>query len=288
MVRKKQKYPQRRFLMNKRPLILLSNDDGIHAKGIFTLWNTLHKIDCADIIVIAPTIEKSGFGSAITWDRPLMIQKMQWFDGQTAWSIDGTPADCIKMGTRILLDRRPDFIFSGINAGSNAGRNLLHSGTVGAVIEGVLRGIPGCAFSCEDGQNPNFSIAEKYLPSLFKYIFENPPLLGSFFNINFPHAVLENVKGIRLTRQGKGRWIEDPILHLESSKGPSYWLGGKPEETAEIEDSDIALLKQGYITFVPIHIHELTDFEEINKRKTDFLSFFSLNEKNLVKNSSKE
>lgn len=143
--------------MKKRPLILICNDDGIHAPGLFTLWKALHQTNLVDLVVIAPAIEKSGFGCAITWERPLQIQKIKWHDGNTAWSIDGTPADCIKMGLKVAIDKKPDFIFSGVNAGSNAGRNVLHSGTIGAVIEGVLRGIPGCALSCEDGQKPNFS-----------------------------------------------------------------------------------------------------------------------------------
>jgi len=262
--------------MTKRPLIVLSNDDGIRAGGLLALWRALKKADIADLIVIAPETEKSGFGSAITWDRPLLIRRTQWYDGNTAWAIDGTPADCIKMGLRVVLDRTPDFIFSGVNAGSNAGRNVLHSGTIGAVIEGVLRGIPGCALSCENGDKPNFHIAELYIPSILEYLMENPLLPGSFFNVNFPHAAQDKVKGFRLTRQGKGRWVEDPILHLHTPQGPTYWLGGKPEETAEIEDCDIALLRKGYMTAVPIHVHELTDFEEINNRKEGFESYFTI------------
>lgn len=142
------------------------------------------------------------------------------------------------------------------------------------------------------GKSP-ISLAEKYIPTVLQYVLEYPPLPGSFFNVNFPHAVIDEVKGFRMTRQGKGRWIEDPILHLESTSGPSYWLGGKPEEISEFEDSDISLLRQGYMTAVPIHIHELTDFEEINKRKEHFESYFlsrngKKNEKRVVENSLKD
>ncbi len=181
--------------MTKRPRILLSNDDGIHAPGLKSLWNALHKADFADLVIIAPAAEKSGSGVAITWDRPLQIWKAPWPEETPAWSIDGTPADCIKLGTRVLLENPPDFIVSGVNAGSNAGRNVLHSGTVGAVIEGIFRGIPGIAFSCENGETPNFHVAEKYIPLMIKYIMQHPLPNGCFLNVNFPQIATSEVKG---------------------------------------------------------------------------------------------
>ncbi len=261
----------------KRPRLILTNDDGINAPGIRSLWRVLSQTDFADLYIIAPAHDKSGCGASITWDQPLLIQKVEWEDGVTpAWAIGGTPADCIKMGTRIILDFRPDLVVSGINAGSNAGRNVLHSGTIGACIEGAFRGIPGIAFSCENGENPNFPVAEKYIPSLVKYVLENPLLPGCIFNINFPHAAQEDVRGFRLTHQGKGRWSENPFLHMDTEKGPSYWLGGKPEELPEEEDSDIAWLKKGYLTAVPIRVHELTEVDELRKRQGSFQSYLEL------------
>lgn len=259
----------------KKPLILISNDDGIQAEGIFSLWRSLKKADIADLVIIAPEHEKSGSGASITWDRPLLIKKCPWEDDTPAWTVDGSPADCIKMGVKIILEKTPDFIVSGINAGSNAGRNVLHSGTIGAVIEGILRGIPGVAFSCENGKAPNFAVAEKYVPLILDYLFQNPLPPGSLLNVNVPHGVKDSVQGFRMTRQGKGRWIEDPIFHVESHFGPSYWLGGKPEEVTEEEDSDINLLKQGFLTAVPVHIHELTDHAELIKRKKSFQALYN-------------
>lgn len=255
--------------------LLLTNDDGIHAPGIKTLWKALHEADFADLFVIAPSTERSGTGASITWDRPILIQEVEWEDKTPAWSVDGTPADCVKMGIRVILEEKPDLIVSGINAGSNAGRNVLHSGTIGAVIEGIFRGIPGIAFSCEDGDEPNFHIAEKYVAQLVKYIQDQPLPPGCLLNVNFPKLAKENVKGFRWTRQGKGRWAEDPYLHIESASGPSYWLGGKPEELAEDEDCDIALLREGYTTAVPIFVHELTHHEAFRDRKRGFEDFFT-------------
>lgn len=258
-----------------KPKILLSNDDGIFAPGLQALWETLASTGKFDISIVAPLSEKSGTGVSITWEKPIVIQKVDWEGATRAWSVDGTPADCIKMGMRVLIDFKPDLIVSGINAGSNAGRNVLHSGTVGAVIEGILRGIPGVAFSCEDGKHPNYPLAQKHVAAIVEYLLKNPLPGGTFLNVNFPHNVEKEVKGFKLTRQGKGRWAEDPLLHLETANGPSYWLGGKPEELDEIPDCDIALLKDGYVTAVPIHVHELTDREVVSKRKNDFETFFT-------------
>ncbi len=260
--------------MNNRPIILLTNDDGIHTPGIEHLWRALHQADVADLFIIAPQTERSGAGLSVTSDRPMLIQKIEWPE-TPAWSVDGTPADCVKMGIRVILNKKPNFILSGINAGSNAGQNVLYSGTVGAVIEGVLRGIPGVAFSCVSAKSPNYHLAQKYVVHFFHYLMQHPLPPGCFLNVNFPENVTDNVKGFRFTRQGKGRWSEDPYLHSETEYGQSYWLGTKMEEPHESEDSDVALLKQGYVTAVPIHIEELTFKESLNKGKLDFDKFFS-------------
>jgi 5'-nucleotidase len=264
----------------KRPNIIITNDDGIQAPGIKILWRVLQQADFADLSVIAPAVERSGSGVSITWDKPILIQKIEWAD-TPAWSVEGSPADCIKMGERVILGKKPDFIVSGINAGSNAGRNVFHSGTIGACIEGVFRGIPGIAFSCENGDNPNYHVAEKYIVALVKYALQNPLPAGCFLNVNFPHDVQDEVRGFRLTRQGKGRWSEDPFLHIDTESGPSYWLGGKPEELEEEPDCDIAWLRKGYLTAVPLHVHDLTAREELKARKERFERHFA--EKELLK-----
>lgn len=256
--------------MKSQPKLLLTNDDGIDAIGLKVLWKALRKAGYIDIKIIAPASEQSGTGVSITWDRPILVKPHAWEEDTPAWSVDGTPADCVKMASRIILDSPPDFVVSGVNAGSNAGRNVLHSGTVGACIEGVFRGIPGVAFSCENGRDPNFHVAEKYIGTLMQYALDNPLPPGTFLNVNFPHAAQDEVKGFRLTRQGEGRWLEDPSLHVEKEQGTSYWMGGKPQELNEREECDIAFLRQGYLTAVPIHVHELTDHLVIKEGKKAF------------------
>ncbi|MFZ0565055.1 MAG: 5'/3'-nucleotidase SurE [Chlamydiales bacterium] len=261
-------------MSSKRPKILITNDDGIYAPGIKHLWTSLHEVDIGDLSIIAPLTERSGTGLSITSDRPLLVQNIKWPEKTPAWSVDGTPADCVKMGMQVILNHKPDFIFSGINAGSNAGRNVLYSGTIGAVIEGVLNGIPGIAFSCENIKSPNYTLAIKYIAPLLHYLMKYPLPKGCLLNVNFPHNVKDKVKGFRLARQGKGRWAENPQLHLKVEEGLIYWLGNRAEELVEEEDSDVELLKQGYITVVPLHVEELTIKDEIHIRKSDFQKFF--------------
>lgn len=257
-----------------RPIrCLLTNDDGIHAPGLRHLWNALRQEGYA-LSIVAPAHERSGAGVSISWDRPLSVQEIPWEAGTPAWSVDGSPADCVKIALAFLLECKPDLILSGINAGSNAGRNVLHSGTIGAVIEGIFRGIPGIAFSCENGKDPNFALAEEFIPLFVSYQLAEPLPPGRLLNVNFPQSVSHRteVRGFRITQQGKGRWVETPYQHLASS----YFLGGKPEESVEEEDCDVALLRQGYITAAPLQVNNLTDPSELTKRRADFERFFTL------------
>jgi 5'-nucleotidase len=267
-----------------RPLFLLTNDDGIEAPGIKALWDVLQKSGKFDLAVVAPSTEQSGTGCAITWNRPIKIVEYKWPHDTPAWSIEGTPADCVKLGTRVLLEEQPTLILSGINAGSNAGRNVLHSGTAGAVIEGILRGIPGIAFSCENGKDPNYDVAQKYIVRVVEYVLENPLPPGTFLNVNVPHLAKEEVKGFKLTGQGKGRWAENPHLHVESEDHVSYWLGGKPQELTEEPHSDIYWLREGYLTATPIHVHALSDLSVLESQKKEFESL--QNEGNVLKELS--
>lgn len=259
----------------KRPHILVTNDDGIHAPGIKHLWNALSQV--ADLTVVAPTAEQSAVGLSITLRNPLQISKLDnWTQNSSAWAVTGTPADCVKMALNIVLENPPDLIVSGINRGSNAGRNVLYSGTIAAVIEGTLQGIPGIAFSsCDYTQTP-YHKAEPYIPKIVEYILANPLPPGSFLNVNFPSLASEGgIQGVKLVRQGKEYWGEDPEQRKHPAEGHCYyWLGSKLEMFEEESDSDIALLRQGYVTAVPVQISELTDHQHIKAQKKHFESFF--------------
>ncbi len=257
--------------MTKKLKILVTNDDGIDAPGLKYLWQAL--VDIAELYIIAPSSEKSGVGLGITIRDPILIQPVSWERDTKAWKVTGTPADCVRMGLSVILKSPPDLVVSGINRGSNSGRNVLYSGTVGGVIEGILRNVPGIAFSCVDFVNPDYKKVQHLIHPLVNHVIENPLPHGTFLNVNFPDA--EEIRGIKLARQGRGYWIEDPD-HRVHPEGHSYfWHGGKWNEHDEHEESDVHLLKQGFAAAVPIHVSELTDNKLYQERKADFDSLFS-------------
>jgi 5'-nucleotidase len=256
---------------NKKPKILLTNDDGIKAPGLKHLWRGLRAF--ADIYIVAPSKEQSGAGLAITTMEPIHIEEFDWAEGTPAWSVTGTPADCVKMGVSIILKEAPDLVVSGINRGSNAGRNLLYSGTVGGAIEAVMRGIPGIAISSVDLYEPNFELAEKYITQLIQYVLESPLPAGALLNVNFP-SKFTDIKGFRFARQGRGYWMEHPDARQHPHGATYYWLGGKIANFEEEHDSDIALLFQGYATAVPVQVGELTDHGLLQERKANFENYF--------------
>jgi 5'-nucleotidase len=260
--------------MSKKPKILITNDDGIYAPGIQHLWNSLK--DIADITIVAPASEQSAVGVSITLRNPLRINQVEWPEKGEAWSITGTPADCVKMGLKIILKEKPDLIVSGINRGSNAGRNIMYSGTVGGTIEGIIQGIPGIAFSCVDYFDTNYKKTEQYIPKLVNYILNHPLPNGTLLNVNFPERNQE-IKGVKLTRQGKELWAEDPHERNHPAEGSTYyWLGAKLRQFDEHEDSDIVWLARGYVAAVPVHVGELTDLAHFNQSKNHFETLLNL------------
>jgi 5'-nucleotidase len=263
-----------------KPKLLLTNDDGIFAEGMKNLYLALKEI--ADITIVAPLSEQSGVGVGISLRKPLQIQEIEWQNGIKAFAVNGTPADCVKMALSVLLQDTPDLIVSGINRGSNAGRNLLYSGTVGGVIEGVLRDIPGIALSCVDFFKPNFDLARNSAALFVDYILKNPLKRGTLLNVNIPSQNIA-FKGIRFARQGMGYWVENPSKRVHPDGYSYYWLGGKHPYHQEVEDSDVALLDMGYITAVPAFVNELTHYEEFNLRKDQFnYQFSDFNSNNFV------
>ncbi len=257
--------------MQKKPTILITNDDGIMAPGLKHLWEAI--VDIADVYIVAPSTEQSGVGLSITIRNPIQILPVVWEKATQAWTVTGTPADCVRLGMSVLLDTPPDLIVSGINRGANSGRNVLYSGTIGGVIEGILRDVPGIAFSCVDFANPDYKKATPLIAPLVKHILEHPLPKGVLLNVNFPDT--EEILGIKFARQGRGFWIESPDKRLHPEGHAYYWLGGKWHEQIEDEESDVHLLKQGFAAAVPIQINELTDLSHFYKRKEHFNKAFN-------------
>lgn len=234
----------------KKPTILIVNDDGFDSHGIQELYASVK--DLGTVYVVAPSSQRSGASIGFTFGKPLTVEKAEGFDTH-AWKVDGTPADCVKVALSILKIE-PDIIVSGINHGSNAGKNLLYSGTVGGVIEGTHRGYPGIAFSFEHLDSDTFHDMKMFIPPIVEYVLENTFEKGVFFNVTFPHHPHTEIAGIRLARQGMSGVYEDPTEHAENA----YHLNGKWYEEEEHPESDIALLKEKYITVVPCTVQELT------------------------------
>lgn len=256
----------------KRPFILISNDDGINAPGIKHLFDAIKPF--ADCVVVAPLFEKSGAGLSTTISKPLEIQNAAWEEGTAAYKINGTPADCVKLACSVILKNPPDLIISGINRGCNAGRNVLYSGTIGAVIEGTFRNIPGIAFSCFDLKDTDYENAKKYIFQIVDYVLKNPLEEGSFLNVNFPPSDLP-IQGVKLASQGLAYCTENPDRRIHPEGHSYYWMGGKWRfHPKEKEESDISLLQKGYVAAVPIKISELTCEKQLLKLKKNFEEHF--------------
>jgi 5'-nucleotidase len=256
---------------NKRAHILITNDDGIQAEGIRHLWEAL--VDHADLTIVAPATEKSAVGSGITVRDPLHIHPVQWDRGTEAWKVSGTPADCVRLASSVIIKKPIDLIVSGINKGSNSGRTVLFSGTVGGVIEGTLRNLPGIAFSCVNFVNPDYGRTHGMIASLVDHCLTHPLPKGTLLNVNFPET--KEMLGMRWARQGKGYWIEDPEKREHPEGHSYYWLGGKWHDHDEDEESDVHLLKKGYAAVVPIHVNEMTDHALFASKKESFNALFS-------------
>ncbi len=269
--------------MKTQPQILITNDDGIHAPGIRHLWNSLK--DKNGLYIVAPAYEQSGVGAGISLRNPLQVKEIEWSPCTSSWSVGGTPADCVKLAVSVLLKFTPHIIVSGINRGSNAGRNVLYSGTIGGVIEGVLRGIPGIAFSAYDYyEDVNYALFESYIPLIVNYVLQYPLPAGTMLNVNFPSMNPrkrkdkgQGIHGIKLTRQGKQYVLEDPEKISYNALAASYTLGPQLVEFDEHEESDIYWLERGYVTIVPVHVEELTDWKYLRTQKEHLESFVSHN-----------
>ena len=240
-----------------RPVVLFTNDDGIMAPGIFHLYQALK--DHVIPLIVAPAEQQSGKGVSITLQNPIIVEKVNW-NGIEAHKVYGTPADCVKIAFSIL-HYKPDFIVSGINQGCNSGRNVLYSGTIGGVIEGVYRGVPGIAFSCREFFNPQYGEYESFIKTIFDHFRDDPMPAGTFINVNFPKELKHEVKGIRYAKQGKGQWIERVVRSENNShQFDAVWVG--PEEEA---DSDVRLMKEGYVAVCPIYVGEMTHHSHFNE-----------------------
>jgi 5'-nucleotidase len=238
--------------MTQRPLILVTNDDGINAPGIRTLIEIMN--DIGNVVVVAPNSPQSGMGHAITIDSTLFVERIVVDnEKQLEYSCSGTPADCVKLGIREVLDRRPDLCVSGINHGSNSSINVIYSGTMSAAIEAGIEGIPSIGFSLLNYKwNANFSATKSYVKTIAKMVLKHGLPNGIVLNVNIPDLSKKDIKGIKICRQAKANWVEE----FDKRKNPQgkdyYWLTGKFVNLDNGEDTDEWALENGYVSVVPI------------------------------------
>jgi len=237
----------------KKPLILVTNDDGITAPGLRTLVMLMKQL--GDVIVVAPDSPQSGMGHAITLDSTLYSKKMKTDTGDTGneeYSCSGTPADCVKLALQELLDRKPDICVSGINHGSNSSINVIYSGTMSAAIEAGIEGIPAIGFSlCDYSWDANFSHSGNFITQIVSQALKNGIPKGVVLNVNIPKLEKKNLKGIKICRQARANWKEK----FDKRKSPTgkdyYWLTGEFELLDKGEDTDEWALANGFISIVP-------------------------------------
>lgn len=241
--------------------ILISNDDGIDAPGIFALVQEIRKI--GEVTVVAPDKQQSAVGHAITMNYPLRAVPFRKNDDFFGYAVDGTPADAVKLGVRFLLKRKPDLLISGINHGSNTAINIIYSGTVSAATEGTILGIPSLAVSLATYQEADFSFAARFAARLAIVVVEKGLPDGTLLNVNVPAVSRSKIKGVLLTRQGKSSWEDTFDVRRDPANREYFWLTGKMNVTDTDPDTDQIAVRDHYISITPIH-YDLTDLQQLD------------------------
>ena len=239
--------------------ILISNDDGINSEGLNSLSEAVIDLAC-EVFIVAPDRDQSAASHSLSLHRPLRAEKI----AENIFSVDGTPTDCINLAVNGLLkDKRPDLILSGINKAGNMGDDITYSGTVSAAMEGTLLKIPSVAFSLDSRNDFKFDTASHYAKIITEYVLRNGLPEGTLLNVNIPNLDLGDIKGIKVTRQGK-RLYNEPIVEKIDPRGKEYfWIGGNELDYVDIDESDFVSVLQGFVSVTPIKL-DLTDYDYIN------------------------
>jgi len=231
-------------------LILLSNDDGIWAKGLKVLELSLQQF--GRCCVVAPDREKSASSHSVTLHRPLRVEEVD----PCRFAVDGTPTDCVILGVHKLAGRRPDLLVSGINDGGNLGDDVTYSGTVSAAMEGTILGVPSMAVSLAKGPFKNFDVAGEVVKRIVPWIAKQGLPKDALLNVNVPDVErIEDLKGVRWTRLGKLSYV-DTLAEMKDPRGKTYyWVGGTPVRDHENgEDTDLMAVEKGYVSITPIRL----------------------------------
>ena len=249
----------------KKPLILVSNDDGIESEGIRALTHAMRKI--GEVIVAAPHTQQSAVGHAVTVASPIRVRKNLIDKNFYGYAVEGTPADSVKIAVRNLLKgRKIDLLVSGINHGSNTAINIIYSGTVSAATEGTILGIPSIAFSLTSYTSNNFDAASKASIKIARTVLKHGLPKGTLLNVNIPSVPESKIKGIIATKQGKSYWDDRFERRLDPNEREYYWLTGRMARLDKTIEFDEKAVEENYISVSPIH-YDLTDYEMYEEMK---------------------
>jgi 5'-nucleotidase len=253
-------------MIQKKPLIFITNDDGIFSKGIRSLVEAASSF--GEIVVISPDKPQSGMGHAITINNLLRMNSSDIFGEIQAFTCSGTPVDCVKLGIYELLKRKPDLLLSGINHGENTSTNVLYSGTMSAAVEGAMENIPSIGFSLADfDSNADFSLSIHVAKILIQKALEKPMPAGICLNVNIPKIDLKDFKGIKVCRAATAYWEDRFDKRLDQFGNPYYWLTGEFTSQDKGEDTDLFVLKNGFASVVPVQF-DLTAYHSISDINT--------------------
>ncbi len=252
----------------KKPLILVTNDDGITAPGIRNLISFMNEI--GEVIVVAPNSPQSGKGHAITIDSTLTFEEIGLEGPQKDYSLSGTPVDCVKFALNKILPRKPDLVVSGINHGANSSINVIYSGTMSAAVEAGVEGLQAIGFSLLDfSWDADFSQAKEHIQNIVKKVLENPLPKGTVLNVNIPKLKKAEIKGIKVCRQANAKWEENFDERINPHGKKYYWLTGYFNNMDDGHNADETALEDGYISIVPVKF-DLTAHEHLQQLREIF------------------
>ena len=248
-------------MSDSKPLILISNDDGITAPGITALIAVMKEL--GDVIVVAPDKPQSAMGHAITINHPIRLTKVDMHPGVTAYQCTGTPVDCVKLAIDQILPRRPDLMVSGINHGANSSINVIYSGTMSAAMEAAIDGMTSFGFSlCDYAWDADFESIKPYIHKIAKETLKRGLPYGTLLNVNIPVPEDKVIKGIKICRQAQAKWKEDFEERKDPFNRSYYWMTGQFINMDKGQDTDIWALDNGYISVVPTQF-DLTDHQRM-------------------------
>ena len=245
--------------------ILLTNDDGIHAPGIWALYSRF--VEKHAVTVIAPDREQSAVGHGITLHQPLRVTQVSINDGCAGYAVNGTPADCVKFAVLELLESKPDLLISGINPGANVGVNINYSGTVAAAKEATLYGIKAMAVSIQGHENPYYEEVAHFIEKLARKIFDNGLPSGTYLNVNIPAISMSKICGIRISNLSVDFFPEHLEKRVDPRERAYYWQGCDALPVSDNPDIDGSALSERYISITPLKC-DVTDYESIEVLKS--------------------